>query len=141
MCPPPLSVAGTVKLADFGASRGFRDATMADGLKSMRGSVFWMAPEVIHGTGYGRAADIWSLGCTLVEMLTAARPWPDLENQFSAMFHIAHTETGPPRPPGVSAVARDFLDLCFQRDPAKRPTASELLKHPFFAGCPPVADA
>ena len=61
---------GVVKLADFGASKSYNDATLTDCMKSIRGSVFWMAPEIIRGKGYGWRADIWSLGCTVIEMLT-----------------------------------------------------------------------
>ncbi|KAG2454465.1 hypothetical protein HYH02_001484 [Chlamydomonas schloesseri] len=124
---------GIVKLADFGASKAYRDHTITDCMKSVRGSVFWMAPEVIRGTGYGRRADIWSLGCTVIEMLTGAHPWPHLDNQWTAMFTIAKTEEGPPRPKGISEEARRFLDKCLQFDPAKRPTAAELLQDPFVA--------
>ncbi|KAG2486893.1 hypothetical protein HYH03_014487 [Edaphochlamys debaryana] len=124
---------GVVKLADFGASKAYRDHTITDCMKSVRGSVFWMAPEVIRGTGYGRRADIWSLGCTVIEMLTGAHPWPHLDNQWTAMFTIAKTEEGPPRPKGISEEAARFLDKCLQFDPAKRPTAAELLQDPFVA--------
>ncbi|KIY96351.1 hypothetical protein MNEG_11610 [Monoraphidium neglectum] len=124
---------GIVKLADFGASKAYRDATKTDAMKSMRGSVFWMAPEVIKGTGYGRRADIWSLGCTVIEMLTGSHPWPERDNHWSAIFAIAHSTEGPPRPPGISATAEDFLDHCLQVDPSKRPTATELLQHPWVA--------
>eukprot|EP00798_Chlamydomonas_sp_ICE-L_P009237 gene9237-16387_t len=87
---------------------------LADGMKSIKGSVFWMAPEVIKGTGYGRRADVWSLGCTVVEMMTGKRPWMNLDNQWSAMFTIAKTEEGPPRPKGCSDSALDFLNLCLK---------------------------
>lgn len=69
---------GTVKLADFGAATlakaihdGHKSAATTDGLKSMRGSLFWMAPEVLQGKGYGRRADVWSAGCTVIEMARA----------------------------------------------------------------------
>ncbi|GJP72006.1 hypothetical protein CLOP_g2969 [Closterium sp. NIES-67] len=61
---------GVVKLVDFGAFKSFHEGTVGEGCKSIRGSVFWMAPEVIKGEGYGRRADIWSVGCTVIEMLT-----------------------------------------------------------------------
>jgi serine/threonine protein kinase len=81
----------------------------------------------------GRRADIWSLGCTVLEMLTGQHPWPDLDNHWSAMFAIARSTEGPPRPAGMSATALDFLDCCLQVDPAQRPTATELLQHPWVA--------
>ncbi len=107
----------------------------------MRGSVFWMAPEVIRGTGYGRRADIWSLGCTVIEMLTGTHPWPHLDNQWTAMFTIAKCEEGPPRPKGIGEEAARFLDKCLQFDPAKRPTAAELLQDPFVALRPGMGPA
>ncbi|CAI5473879.1 unnamed protein product [Closterium sp. Yama58-4] len=122
---------GIIKLADFGASKAFQEGTVGEGCKSIRGSVFWMAPEVITGAGYGRKADIWSLGCTVIEMLTGSHPWPGMDNTWSAIFHIAKTTTGPPTPEESSPEGRDFLAACFQLDPALRPSAAELLQHPF----------
>eukprot|EP00850_Spirogloea_muscicola_P008326 SM000044S15973 [mRNA] locus=s44:300793:305193:+ [translate_table: standard] len=124
---------GIVKLADFGASKAHHEGTITDGCKSIRGSVFWMAPEVIKAAGYGRRADIWSVGGTVIEMLTGMHPWPEIDNTWSAIFQIAKTQTGPPIPPNCSSEAKDFLSLCFKLDPTKRPTASELLAHPFVA--------
>ncbi|CAI5485475.1 unnamed protein product, partial [Closterium sp. Naga37s-1] len=122
---------GVIKLADFGASKAFQEGTVGEGCKSIRGSVFWMAPEVITGAGYGRKADIWSLGCTVIEMLTGSHPWPGMDNTWSAIFHIAKTTTGPPTPEESSDEGRDFLAACFQLDPALRPSAAQLLQHPF----------
>ena len=67
---------GDAKLADFGACRQLASlhATMSGEMKSIKGSVFWMAPEMVAGT-IGRRCDIWSAGCVLIEMLTAAHPW------------------------------------------------------------------
>lgn len=122
---------GVVKLADFGASKAFHEGTLTEGCKSIRGSVFWMAPEVIKGDGYGRKADIWSVGCTVIEMLTGSHPWPQMDNTWTAIFHIAKTTTGPPIPDECSEEGRDFLNVCFQLDPKLRPVATELLHHPF----------
>uniref|UniRef100_A0A061REG8 Mitogen-activated protein kinase kinase kinase n=1 Tax=Tetraselmis sp. GSL018 TaxID=582737 RepID=A0A061REG8_9CHLO len=131
-----VTKSGRVKLADFGASKAYHEATITDGMKSIRGSVYWMAPEVIKGTGYGRRADIWSVGCTVLEMLTATHPWPDLDNHWSAMFHIAKAKSGPPIPKNVSGLCREFLESCLQVEAHRRPTATELLQHPFVCQIP-----
>ncbi|GLI59656.1 hypothetical protein VaNZ11_001592 [Volvox africanus] len=127
---------GVVKLTDFGASKAYRDQTIKECMMSVRGSVFWMAPEVMRGTGYDRRADIWSLGCTVIEMLSGTHPWPNLDNQLTAVHIIAKTEEGPPRPVNISPEAARFLDRCLQFDPAKRPTTTELLQDPFVAPLP-----
>ncbi|CAI5471095.1 unnamed protein product [Closterium sp. Yama58-4] len=127
---------GVIKLADFGASKAFHEGTVGEGCKSIRGSVFWMAPEVIKGEGYGRRADIWSLGCTVIEMLTGSHPWPGMDNTWSAIFHIAKTTTGPPIPEGISDEGREFLEACFHIEPYDRPSATELLKLPFVQTTP-----
>jgi len=125
---------GVVKLADFGASRQLADlVTMESGAKSMKGTPYWMAPEVIKQTGHGRQADIWSVGCTAVEMVTAKPPWSEYATQVSALFHIASAKGPPPLPPGLSPEALDFMLLCFNRVPKDRPNAMRLLQHPFVA--------
>lgn len=68
------------KLADFGASK---EILVGDGEgKSFKGSPYWMAPEVIKSNGYGWFADIWSLGCVVIEMLTGNPPYKDCQNEF-----------------------------------------------------------
>eukprot|EP00271_Cylindrocystis_brebissonii_P021720 TRINITY_DN792_c1_g1_i1.p1 TRINITY_DN792_c1_g1~~TRINITY_DN792_c1_g1_i1.p1 ORF type:complete len:1092 (+),score=137.51 TRINITY_DN792_c1_g1_i1:324-3278(+) len=125
---------GVVKLADFGASKALHDATAGtDAFKSIRGSVFWMAPEVIKNEGYGRRADIWSVGCTVIEMLTGQHPWPGLDNTWTAIFQIAKTTTGPAVPEDCSPEAKDFLRQCFVVPAKTRPLAEQLLEHPFVA--------
>lgn len=54
---------------------------------SLQGSVFWMAPEVVKQTAYTFKADIWSVGCLVVEMLTGEHPWPHL-SQMQAIFKV-----------------------------------------------------
>eukprot|EP00854_Cymbomonas_tetramitiformis_P005976 gene5976-7182_t len=125
---------GIVKLADFGASKKLADiVTMDSGFKSMKGTPYWMAPEVIKQTGHGRPADIWSVGCTVIEMATGKPPWSEFASQVSALFHIASSQSSPPLPEFLSAEAEDFLHLCFNRDPKMRPNATRLLQHPFIA--------
>ncbi|GBG59479.1 hypothetical protein CBR_g38503 [Chara braunii] len=125
---------GCIKLADFGASKKLADlATVSEGFKSMKGTPYWMAPEVIKQTGHGRQADIWSVGCTVIEMSTGKPPWSQFQHQVSALFAIASSTAPPPIPEHLSNEAKDFLLSCFKRDPKERPSAGELLKHPFVA--------
>ncbi|GLU01003.1 hypothetical protein SLE2022_183300 [Rubroshorea leprosula] len=118
---------GSVKLADFGLAKAIK----LNDVKSCRGTAFWMAPEVVNlrNQGYGLAADIWSLGCTVLEMLTREIPYSPLEC-MQALFRIGKGE--PPRvPASLSKDAREFILKCLQVDPNNRPTAVQLLHHPF----------
>lgn len=65
---------GVVKLIDFGSAKKHVGELSQD-IHSVRGTPYWMAPEVICGLGYGRKSDIWSLGCTVLEMATTKPPW------------------------------------------------------------------
>jgi len=98
----------------------------------MKGSIPYMAPEVIMRTGYGWPADIWSFGCVMVEMLTARSPWGKFDNLMAAMVRIGTTDQVPPAPAHLSSTCRDFLHLCLQRDAARRPAAAVLLGHDLF---------
>ncbi|KNA12875.1 hypothetical protein SOVF_121150 [Spinacia oleracea] len=117
---------GTVKLADFGLAK----ATRLNDLKSCKGTAFWMAPEVLKNKGYGLPADIWSLGCTVLEMLTRHVPYFPLEFQ-QAIFRIG-IGAPPPIPDTLSKDAHDFIQQCLRVNPNDRPTAAELLEHPFL---------
>jgi serine/threonine protein kinase len=121
---------GNVKLSDFGASKRLQSIRSMTGFKSVHGTPYWMSPEVINGKGYGRKADIWSVGCTVVEMLTTKPPWHELE-AVAALFKIATEPTIPHLPDHASEPARDFIQLALTNDPADRPSAEELLRHEF----------
>ncbi|TKV96877.1 hypothetical protein SEVIR_9G458600v4 [Setaria viridis] len=122
-----VHVNGSVKLADFGLAK---EITKFSAVKSCKGTVYWMAPEVINPKQtYGPAADIWSLGCTVLEMLTRQIPYPDLE-WTQALYRIGKGE-GPTVPSGLSKDARDFISQCVKPNPEDRPSASKLLEHPF----------
>jgi len=120
-----------VKLADFGCSKRRQESSETMFAQTMKGSVPWMAPEVILHQGYGLRADIWSLGCVVIEMATAARPWNQFENVIQACFHIARSDDTPPTPPSASATCLSFLEACLRRDPVVRLSACELLLHDF----------
>ncbi|GIL61427.1 hypothetical protein Vafri_15876 [Volvox africanus] len=124
---------GVVKLADFGASRQIEElATIGGGSRSIRGTANWMAPEVIKQSGHGRAADIWSLGCVVIEMATGRAPWSNFSDPYAVMYHVASTKELPAMPDSLSAHAKDFLTLCFNRVPRERPNATRLLQHPWL---------
>ncbi|XP_041637720.1 mitogen-activated protein kinase kinase kinase 2 [Cheilinus undulatus] len=121
---------GNVKLGDFGASRRLQTICLSGtGIMSVTGTPYWMSPEVISGEGYGRKADIWSVGCTVVEMLTQRPPWAEFE-AMAAIFKIATQPTNPVLPAHVSDHCRDFLKRIFV-ETKQRPSADELLRHIF----------
>eukprot|EP00257_Ricinus_communis_P002543 XP_002513833.2 mitogen-activated protein kinase kinase kinase 1 [Ricinus communis] len=122
-----VDASGSVKLADFGLAK----ATKLNDVKSCKGTAFWMAPEVVNRKthGYGLPADIWSLGCTVLEMLTRQVPYSHLEC-MQALFRIGKG-VPPPVPDSLSNDARDFILQCLQVNPNGRPTAAQLLEHSF----------
>jgi len=121
----------SVQLSDFGCSK----RTGGTANHTLRGSVPWMAPEVMRQSGYGRKADIWSLGCVLIEMSTASPPWGQFDNCLAAMVRIAMSEETPPVPEKVSPLLRDLIITCTRRSPEERPSASQLLEHDFLKVC------
>jgi len=125
-----LDNSNNCKLADFGSSRQIQTIRSKTGCKSVHGTPYWMSPEVINGEGYGRKADIWSLGCAALEMLTTKPPWFQYE-PMAALFKIATQPTCPHFPSDVTNHCKYFINECLQRDPQRRPSALELLHYNF----------
>ncbi|NXW83053.1 M3K19 kinase, partial [Alopecoenas beccarii] len=129
---------GIVKLIDFGCARRLAwvslSGTQSEMLKSVHGTPYWMAPEVINESGYGRKSDIWSVGCTVFEMATGKPPLASMD-RIAAMFYIgAHRGLMPSLPDRFSSAAVDFVHACLTRDQHERPSALQLLDHPFLKG-------
>ena len=115
-------------------------------------SSVYMAPEVVREQEMGRALDIWSVGCVVVEMITGKvslssssislmllpflspcphqYPWIDHDNQFTILYLLGKGKH-PPYPDDVEDEANEFLQQCFIPEPSERPSASELLGHTF----------
>ncbi|KAJ6830599.1 mitogen-activated protein kinase kinase kinase YODA-like isoform X1 [Iris pallida] len=126
---------GRVKLADFGMAKHITGQSCP---LSFKGSPYWMAPEVIkNSNGCNLAVDIWSLGCTVLEMATSKPPWSQYEG-IAAMFKIGNSKELPAIPDHLSDDGKDFIRQCLQREPSKRPTAAELLQHPFVRNAAPL---
>ncbi|KAE8688520.1 Clathrin, heavy chain isoform 1 [Hibiscus syriacus] len=121
----------TVKLADFGSAIVKECAADKDRstMITPRGSPLWMAPEVILGEYQGLESDVWSLGCTVIEMLTGNPAWED--QGFSSLARIANSDELPRLPPLLSELGEDFVDKCLRRDLKQRWSCDQLLQHPF----------
>ncbi|XP_019378040.1 PREDICTED: mitogen-activated protein kinase kinase kinase 19 isoform X1 [Gavialis gangeticus] len=151
---------GVIKLIDFGCAKRLAwvslNGTQSEMLNSVHGTPYWMAPEVINESGYGRKSDIWSIGCTVFEMATGKPPLASM-NRIAAMFYIgAYRGLMPPLPDHFSGIAADFVHVCLTRssfptnilapyfhgpcipliarDQHERPSALQLLEHPFIKG-------
>jgi serine/threonine protein kinase len=139
-----LDVKGNIKFSDFGCSGQMLDNEFVNELSSvgnsdefldsLKGTLPWMAPEVVLQQKYGKRADIWSLGCTLIELSTGQAPWGKLENFFQAMNKIGRSNDLPEIPTKISSNFKDFILKCLQRNPKDRMTATQLKEHPFIQG-------
>ncbi|XP_050042204.1 uncharacterized protein [Dermacentor andersoni] len=123
---------GTIKLIDFGCATFEPSSADCEGLvASARGTPYWMAPEVICQEECSHKSDVWSVGCTVIEMFQTKPPWYEL-SPLAAAFAIGQGTSDPKFPDQISPDARDFILTCLKRCPGERPTAEELLTHRFL---------
>ncbi|EDO17410.1 hypothetical protein Kpol_1037p6 [Vanderwaltozyma polyspora DSM 70294] len=123
-----LDSSNVVKLADFGVSTKVNNASMA---MTLAGSLNWMAPEIIGNRGASTLSDIWSLGATVVELLTGNPPFHNLVDVN--IYYAIENDTYLPPENKVSHVAANFLSCCFQKNMYLRPTAKQLLQHEWLS--------
>mmetsp|Transcript_29499 Transcript_29499/g.29233 ORF Transcript_29499/g.29233 Transcript_29499/m.29233 type:complete len:277 (-) Transcript_29499:89-919(-) len=126
-----ISTNGTLKLTDFGSSRKFENSDL-ELTKSLKGSPYWMAPEVVLRRGHSYSADIWSLGCVLIEMASGKPPWSNYSKDAREVLNLIATNDVLPDMPKCERQLKNIIKQCIQREPLRRPTAKDLLKLSYF---------
>ncbi|GAB4824548.1 hypothetical protein Ancab_007423 [Ancistrocladus abbreviatus] len=138
---------GIAKLADFGSARrvgSSMSSMVGSNLTSKivpRGSPLWMAPEVVRGESQGFESDMWSLGCTVIEMVTGKPAWRD--DGVNTLSRIGYSDELPQLPSQLSELGLDFLEKCLRRDPSQRWSCDQLLQHPYllFSSASKIAES
>jgi serine/threonine protein kinase len=125
-----MNLDGCVKLADFGVSAQLKNTWSRR--NSVIGTPYWMAPEVIQEFAYNHKADIWSLGIMCLEMAHGQPPFAGM-HPMRAIFLIPKAESPQLQDSSNwSSEFSDFISMCLRKDPEQRPSAKELLQHPFI---------
>ena len=122
---------GTVKVADFGFAIGLSEE--AQKRKSVVGTPFWMAPELVRGHEYDGKVDVWSLGITALEMADGEPPHLNELPLRALLLITTHPSPTLKRPEKWSPAFRDFLAKALSKECDARATAAELLQHDFVA--------
>ncbi|KAK7059034.1 hypothetical protein VNI00_001658 [Paramarasmius palmivorus] len=128
---------GDCKISDFGISKQ-ADEDEGRAFTGMKGTVYWMAPEVlVPSTGYDAKIDIWSVGCVAHEMWTGKRPWYGQE-LFAVMLEVSKNKQSPPLLSNAQLCqrAQHFRKNCFVIDPRRRASAAELRQHRYLVQKP-----
>ena len=119
-----------VKIGDFGVSTQLMHSFSKK--ISKIGTPYWMSPEVISQSNYDSKCDIWSLGITCIEMAEGKPPYSEIRTFLVMKKIISNPPKGLTNPKLWSKEFNDFVSLCLTFDPLKRPSAKDLIKHPFI---------
>ncbi|XP_060557287.1 serine/threonine-protein kinase Nek11-like isoform X3 [Ruditapes philippinarum] len=118
-----------VKIGDFGISRILMGTT--DLASTFTGTPYYMSPEVLKHEGYNSKSDVWSIGCILYEMCSLDHAF-DGKSLMAVMYKIVEGEP-PDLPTKYSKDLNKVLKLMLNKDPEKRPSATELIKVPLIS--------
>lgn len=126
-----IGAEGEIKIADFGyAAQLIKSGRVR---QTVCGTPYWMAPELIKGQDYDQKVDIWSLGVMMIECAEGDPPYFE-DDPIRALFRITTEGIPPLKEPGKwSSNFKDFLAKTVIQDPKQRPSAQDLLQHPFVA--------
>ncbi|CAN6574999.1 unnamed protein product [Malus baccata var. baccata] len=125
-----VNLKGEPKITDFGISAGLENSMAM--CATFVGTVTYMSPERIRNENYSYPADIWSLGLALFECGTGEFPYTATEGPVNLMLQILDDPSPTPSKHKFSPEFCSFIEACLQKDPDARPTAEQLLSHPFI---------
>ncbi|KAL3529617.1 hypothetical protein ACH5RR_008939 [Cinchona calisaya] len=125
-----VNLKGEPKITDFGISAGLENSIAM--CATFVGTVTYMSPERIRNESYSYPADIWSLGLAVFECGTGEFPYTANEGPVNLMLQILDDPSPSPQKQDFSSEFCSFVDACLQKDADARPTAEQLLAHPFI---------
>lgn len=122
---------GKLKLADFGCSKIIRELESQQ-MHSFKGTIHFMAPEVVDHAYYSEKSDIWALGVMIMQMLTGRPPFIHYADRMQLMNFIRNLKQPPTLPPNISEELKEFLRNCLAIHPDDRMSSQELLQSKFI---------